>query len=340
MPLPALLPIAGSILGNIFGGIFSGGDRDAAESLFQQSYDEINKLGLPPDLSKPIIYEKFKQAGLLTPEAEQAIDVGISKVSQIQSNPELAKVQMGALEELKSRGKVGLGAEDRLAIAKIRQSAARNAEAKRQQILQQMQARGIAGSGAELATQLAASQAAAEQEGMEGLEVASQASQRALQALQGSGALAGQIRGQEFGEEQAKAAAADELNRFNISNQVSQQSRNVGARNAAQQFNLQGQQTASDRNVAQGNQELNRQKEAQRQYYQDKFTQARAKAQSLQEQASQKAGEAGRKQQAFSQIGSAMGAGAGQLFGRQQAPTSNILTQEEIEKNLREGHGV
>ncbi len=330
--LPALLGAAGSILGNVFGGIFSGSDRDAAERLFQESYDEINKLGLPPDLSKPIILEKFKQAGLLTPEAEQAIDAGVSKVSQIQSNPELAKAQMDALKDLQMRGKVGLGAEDRLAIAKIRQQAARNAEAKRQQILQQMQARGIAGSGAELATQLAASQAAAEQEGMEGLEVASQASQRALQALQGAGTMAGQIRGQEFGEEQAKAAAADELNRFNVSNLINQQARNVGARNAAQQFNIQGAQRASDLNVSQGNQELQRQKEAQRQYYQDKFAQAQAKARALQEQAAQKAGEAGRKQQSFSQIGSAIGAGAGQLLGKQQAPVFDTKTGEKLVK--------
>lgn len=351
-----MFPIAGalgSIGGSILGNIFSSGDREAAERAMAAANAEIQQLQVPIHLAGPIILDKFKREGILTPELEQSIGQEVSKVSQIQEDPRLKEAQLHALGGLKQVSEAGLRPEDRAALSQIRQQAQRDNEAKRQQILQNMQSRGIAGSGNELAAQLAASQSAAESQERAGMDVSSQASQRALQALRESGGLAGNIREQDFGVERVKAGAEDELNRFNIQNQRDVQGRNISAKNAAQDANLRALQTASDRNVGAQNQEYAAQRNRAADVYGMQTQKAKMMSDMLSSKAKQSQDEAARKQQSWSSAGGA----AGQLAQSALTPQAKFdtktgaalhdpqtgkaygSTETDYERALREGHG-
>lgn len=261
----AAVPIIGGILGNMA----SQGQRQGADQMYADAYAQLKNLGYGPDLAKEIIMNKFKSAGALTPEVEKNIDLGISQTEQIQEDPSLRNAQADALRLIQQRGKTGLNPEDRAALNQVRSEVQRDAEAKRQQILQGMQARGMGGSGASLIAQLQAAQSANNQASEQGDTLAAQASRNALSALGQSSQMAGQMRGEDLTVNQTKAAAADLRNRFNVQNQLAQQQRNVQTQNQAQAANLQNQQSIQNANTNMANSELLRQRQAQQEMYQN-----------------------------------------------------------------------
>lgn len=273
----ALPAVAGSVVSGIIGQAgrnASSGASGAQEAILRDSYAALQKIGLPPDQSAAIIKEQFKQAGILTPESEQAILAGPSKMAGVKADQGLVNTQKEALQAIAQRGKVGLAPEDRAAMNQLREQVAQDEEAKRQQIMQSMQARGMGGAGAELAAQLQSSQSSTNRAAQGGDVLAGQASQRALQALSQSGTLAGNIRNQDVSEQAMRAQAEDQLNRFNTTAQQQAQQRNVQARNTAQEANLINQQTVSNKNVDMANAEKLRQLSAQQAYWDNKYKQA------------------------------------------------------------------
>lgn len=347
LEVAAIGAIAGPLIGGVLGNIASGGDRDKANAAAQEAIKIIMETGAPPDQSKAILLDKFRQVGVLTPDIEKQIDVGFSQVSQIKEDPSLRNAQMEALTTLRDRSRTGLGPQDRAALNQIRSEVQRDQEAKRQQIIQAAQARGQAGGGAELLSQLVGSQGAANLASSQGDQVAAQASARALEALKASGQLGGQIRGQDFDVNKTRADAADQLKRFDLTNQVGLQQRNVANANAAKEFNLRGQQTAADRNTAMGNEELYRQSDAKRDYWNDQMKRAGMLSGAKSAEADLHNANAGRTAQMWQGIGSGAGSMFGALAGKMSstAPTAmtdatksvikNDEAQEELERALR-----
>lgn len=278
---------AASLVGNIIGGQQASSQYTAADQLNARALEEIQNVGLPPDLSKEVLLEKYRSAGTLTPELEQAIEQASSQLAQIEVDPTIKQAQMNALSQLQQRARTGLSPEDIAAINDVRRRSAEDSEAKRQQILQSMQERGMDNSGAALIAQLQAAQSESNQASQQADELAAQASRNALQALTNVGNLSGSMRSADFGEASTRAKAADELSRFNIENQRAIQQRNVLAKNVAQEANLRQAQALSDKNIGQSNTELLRQNEAKRQLYQDKLDKARAMAGGYQQRAKQ-----------------------------------------------------
>jgi len=328
MPLGGALTaaaIAGPVVGGIIGNMAASEDREAAMQAAKEAMAIIDAVGAPPDLSKEILIEKFKQVGILTPQLENEVNLGFSKVAQVQEDPSLRSAQIDALSSLKELGKTGLRSEDRAALADIQSKIQQDVEAKRQQIIQNLQSRGQAGGGAELAASLAASQSGAQAAADQGRQVASMASQRALQAMMQQAGLAGNVRSQDFDVATKKASAEDYVNQFNTQNAISRQNRNLERMNQAAASNLNVAQNISDANINAANREKYRQVEAQRQFWQDKLEQARAKAGArtgmipmYQQQAAQTA-------QMWQNIGSGVGQGAAALYGynSKQAPTTS-----------------
>lgn len=259
----------GGIIGGYVGADAASGDKAKAQGYAEQAMNQLISLGMPPDLSKEIIYQKFQEAGILTPEMEQAIEIAHSKVAGMQEDPTGRNAQLEALGQLKDLSHAGLGAQDRADLSRVRNSVQRDLEAKRQQILQNQQARGMGGSGSELITQLQAAQGDANMASQQGMDIAGQAQQRALQALGQYGAMGSQVRGQDYTASMNKAQAEDELNRFNVQNQIARQQRNVANQNLASAQNLKNKQSLMNANVNQGNQELLRQGDAKHQYWED-----------------------------------------------------------------------
>lgn len=320
MALP-LVPLAisagGSILGGIAGGLLSSGDRKRAEDLANEAYSIISQLNLPPDESKALILEKFKEAGIYTPQLEENLKkLPDSAFEQIKTDQRLKDAQMEALTGLQQAGRVGLGPQERAALAVAQDEAAREASGRAGQITQQMAARGAGGSGAELAMQIANQQAEANRESLASLQAGGMASQRALQALQQSGALGGQMESQQYQQQANLAQNRDAISRFNTQLQNEQQRANIERLNQAQLSNLQNRQRIADMNVGQQNTETQRQSNARRQYWQDQAQRAAMLSNARLGQASQYSDKARGTQQSWQNIGSGLGqVGAGLYAG-------------------------
>lgn len=216
--------------------------------------------------------------GEFTPEMEQFIELGPTTMEDISVDPRLKAAQMAALEQMAGLSETGLTPADIAALEQVRRGAAGEAQAKQEQILQEMQQRGQGGSGAELIARLQAAQAGADRASAQGLDVAQMAQQRALQALSQQGAMAGQLRGQEFGEQSDIARARDIVNQFNVQQQQGLQSRNVAAQNQAALRNLSERQRIAEQQAAIQNYQQEQNKALEQQRFQNEMALASGRA--------------------------------------------------------------
>jgi hypothetical protein len=307
MAWAGIIAAAMKIAGGVAGKLFSQEDSNNAQAALQKAWDELQNINAPPELARAIIFKHLQSAGVYSPELEQHIDAGISQVAQIQEDPSLRNAQAQALQGIQQRGRVGLTAEDRVALDKVRTDNARSAEAKRQQILQNFSARGMGGSGAELAAALMSSQSGTNNEAAASDRQAATASQNALAAMTQAGTMAGNIRTQDFDVAKTKASAADEMQRFNVNNQIAMQNRNVERSNQGQQYNLNNNQRISDANTNIDNAELLRQHNAQLTDWQNQRDWVKDKAGVDKEKAGYYQNQADRTQQFWSEMGGAGG---------------------------------
>lgn len=199
----------------VIGEILASMDEAEAEKLIKSATNQYGEIDLPA--LKQIVAEQL----------------GPSELSRIQGDPELAAAQKEALGEIMRVGRDGgLRLEDKAALNEAMGSAARAGTAGYKRVLEDRAQRGISGSGDELVASMKAGQVASQQASDAGLRVAGDAQKRALDAMLAGGRLAGDIRGQEFGEKSRVAEAQDAIKRFNAegrtnaskyNNEVSQQ---------------------------------------------------------------------------------------------------------------------
>jgi len=155
-------------------------------------------------------------------DAEKAILNEVPEMASVFAEPETVSAQKAALQRLQQIGATGYTAEERAAQARIQQEEAARAAGEQQQLRQQFAQRGVGGSGAELAAQMASTQGQANREAMRGLETAAQAQRNAFQAIQAQGNLAGSMRAAGFDEASARARAEDERRKFNATQRAGQ----------------------------------------------------------------------------------------------------------------------
>ena len=250
-PLTTGLLIGGSVAAPLLGGYLGGkkaeGARSTADEYQQKALDQLMNLPDAPQydtssVSMPDYIEPGALEAILpdygivpeySPEMLTAQSLGPSEMAGISTDPDIRRAQMQALQRMQEVGQDGMTAEDEFRMAQMQADIGARQRGAREALQQQMQARGIAGSGLELAAQLQNQQAMAQQENLRGLGLQAQAEQRALDAMMQGGQLAGQMRGQEFNEASAKAQAADAIARFNAQQAAATQAANVGAKNAA-----------------------------------------------------------------------------------------------------------
>ena len=317
--------VAAPIVGGMAGYYFTKEEREKAREMAQKGMAGFESLQLPtydtsglpaaPQFGTEAYLPDYEAVKMYRPELMEAQTTGPSALQQISTDPELRKAQMAALDRLSQVSEEGMTAEDRARLGQIQREVGRAERGSREAILQNMAQRGISGSGLELAAQLSNQQAAAERRQMEGLNVEAMAQRRALEALGQVGDLSGRIRGQDFGEEAQKAAAADAIAKFNAQQQAAAQAANVAAQNLAAQQQwqqqigaqqeqagiLQAQQAQANQLAQQQFQNLTGQQEYMNKMKQQAFKDAYMKAAGtggaalkygdvLQEQAAQKAG--------------------------------------------------
>jgi hypothetical protein len=216
----------------------TGGKDSAAEDAQRQAVRQLQRLELPSIGEMQIQLEQLLLQGQITPEQAQAALIARSNLEDIAVDPQFKQAQINALNKLQEIGEGGLTLQDKANLERIKAEQAAMERGQREAILQNAQARGVAGSGLELAQSMLAQQQASNRSSQQGLDVASMAQQRALQAILQGGQLGGQIRGQDFEEQARVAAAKDAIAQFNAQNQQQVNLANSAARQQANIFNL------------------------------------------------------------------------------------------------------
>ena len=252
--------------------------RSGAEGVYRDIARDVDKIEVPSIEEQFVQVEELVRQGVLTPLEAQEIQADPSLMLEITTDPFIAQAQQQSLAKLQEVGEEGLTLEDKARLEQVRREVGAQERGQRERLAQEMEERGIRGSGIELAAQLQLQQAAADRRSQEALEQEARAEQRALQAIMQSGEVASQMRGQQFAEQSAKAQAEDAIRQFNIANQRQVQEANLQRQMQAQAANLAEQQRIADANVARRQEEALRRAGLKQQRFQNIMQKEETKA--------------------------------------------------------------
>lgn len=254
----------------------------------QQALDFLDSVKVPTTSEMQFRLQRAVEVGELTPIEAQEILATPDMWEQLTISPEVKQAQYRVLNRLGEIAKQGgLDAQARARLERIASDEAMKERGSREAIIQQAAQQGRAGGGLDLAQRLMAQQGSAQSRALRGTEVAAEAERRALEALMAQGQQAGQMRGQEFGEQERVAAAKQAINQFNVANQLAQQEANIGRQMEAQKDKLAEKRRVADFNISQADDEAVRRSEIAQQRYQMEMQKALPKADIRQQQASQ-----------------------------------------------------
>lgn len=169
-------------------------------------------------------------------------DLGASQMGDIHTDPAYKEHEMAALKELEDQSRNGFTASDKAAMAGAESQANRANAGRIGAIKQNMDARGMGGSGMDLVAQMQSSQDANELEAMKELERTGMMADRKTAATQQLGSMSSNLQQRDFGQAAQKAQAADQIARFNNANRMQ-----------AQQYNVGNHQNVANQNVAGAN---------------------------------------------------------------------------------------
>lgn len=200
-------------------------DRRRAKKLRQEALAAWNKVQ-PQDYSEVReLVSGLAEENLINPKEELSILQLDSEGRAAVGDPQAIDAQADALEYLQSvMDTEGMTPQDQAYYYEISDRLDRDAKVANQNIMANLQQRGMAGAGQELAMKMQASQDATQRASRKGLDLAAMAMQRKDEAARQSGDMAMRMREQQFGE-----ARAQDLMRLG----AAQQNYNIG-RSAAQ----------------------------------------------------------------------------------------------------------
>ena len=174
-----------------------------------------------------------------------------SQFGNITTDPRLANAELAALSSLEERANgSGLSLQDEADMARLKTQTNAQNRGRQGAIQQEMQRRGMTGSGMDLVARMQSAQAATDREALASLEKAAMAQAGQRDAAARMGGMASSMRGQQFNEQAQKAQAQDAIARFNTANTVGQQQQNWQAQQRAKQMNWDRTNQTSDRNTA------------------------------------------------------------------------------------------
>lgn len=225
---------AGAPLGP-WGAVIGGGLGAAAGGLFGDDSETTPSEEAYADLSGAVITDP----SYLTPNYDYEyvtpdMLLGDSQRGWAYADQEAVNAQYDALDQLEKWGQGGLTDADMNNMRLAQMDNARAERGAREATMQQMQSRGMGGSGAELAGILGGQQGMANANNAAGLSMQIAAQDRALRAIEGAGNLSSGIRQSSFDEAYGRGSAIDEFNRANTGYQQDVQGRNTERYNAGQ----------------------------------------------------------------------------------------------------------
>jgi hypothetical protein len=222
-------------------------DAKALEALRGAS-DVFKDIPLP-ELKALVLQNPQWLQDLAAPEIKDTADatfenaalerVGPTAFDNVSTDPRLKEQQLAALASLKEISDGGgMTMKDKANLNRVQSQTAQADAGRRDALMQGMARRGMGGSGMELLASLQSSQAATDRQSQEGLDIAGMAQERALNAMLQGGQLAGNVRGQDFGEQAQVAQARDSIAQFNAANSNNMSQFNAGKGLETQMFNI------------------------------------------------------------------------------------------------------
>lgn len=170
----------------------------------------------------------------LTPAEIAQMQAGGTEFDKIRMDPAAMNAWMGALRQMQGvANEGGMDLQSRVAQRQAQAMAAQHEQMQRQAIQQAAANSQRYGGGGELAAQMMAQQGGANSAFMAGSQNAADARNRAIAAMAKTGQMAGDMRGQQFAEQAARAQSQDAINRFNASQRGSAYMANKGLGMAA-----------------------------------------------------------------------------------------------------------
>lgn len=307
-----------SAIGGIVGQMAAGGEKEDSNNAFNDSLAAWTSLAAPDIEKMRLALEDYQSTGVMTPEMQQAINLGQTAMQDISTDPRLKNSQMSALEQMSGIANGQPGAADMAGFELSRQNAAGEMQAKNNQVLQEMQQRGQAGSGAELLAKLKNNQSGADMLQKAQLEQAQAMQQARMQALAQQGSMSTNIRGQDYDEQANLAKAKDAISAFNTQNQQNVSNANVGAKNQAQASNLANQQQIANQNTMTHNSQQQFNKGLEQQNFNNQLNMAAGKSNAYAAKGARQAQNAAQTAQMYQQAGESadeMGKSAMSMFG-------------------------
>lgn len=336
--------IAAPIIGGIMGGQQADKDRNAANQARQQALAQFAGLSVPEIEQMKLNLEQYQSQGVLTPELEQLVQQGNTAMGDISSDPRLRQEQMKSLDALSMLAGGNMTPADQAAFQLARNQAAGEMQAKNNQVLQEMQQRGQAGSGAELLAKLKNNQSGAQMLQQAQLEEAKAMQQARQQAIAQLANVSGNIRGQDYDEAANLARAKDSIAQFNAQNAQSVGSRNTAIKNQAQLGNLTNAQQLANMNTENMNKQQIANKGLIQQRFGNEMDLASAKAGQYGNQASAADRQAGQTAAMWSGIGQGAGTAFGALannYSKQTAdsPTGGVSEAADVGYSVNSRQG-
>ena len=350
MAIPVWLPIAAQVGGSLLGGLLGQGDRNAANDAFNRAMEEIKNLQIPDIEKQKLFMEMYANAGNYSPELQQFLELGPSKVEGISLDPRYKDMQMKALEQMNQIATQGVTDADLAIIEMARRKAAGEAEAKTQQALMREQSMGRGGSGSTLMAMLQSAQSGADRQQQAALEEAARAAQARMQATGQLGQMAGSQAEQEWQRSLAKTDRQDAIARMNAEAKRQIDAANVAARNQAAYAQWQNNQQIANQNVQLRNQQQMYNKQLEQQRFQNELQKRQLMAGMYGQQSQRYDKRASDTAAGWGQIGQGIGMGLWQYNQRpfQQAQANlqnaqaqyynnynNAYNQQELEKELK-----
>ncbi len=247
--------------------------------MLEEAKAQLQAVPVPSPEMLHVQLQQLVQQGAVSPEDAQAVLVQHNAYDDATGSSTARGAQLGALKDLQDKADAGgLTDTDRASIQANLDTTANTERGQNLAIGEDARRRGISGSGLELAQKLMAQQSGADQAGRRGMDIAALAEQSRAKALENAANLGGQIENQTFGEQSAKASAANQIAQYNATNQQDVTLKNIAARNAAQAANLAEKQRVSDANTQMENTNRTRDKNLVEQQYNDRLDKAKAVA--------------------------------------------------------------
>jgi len=303
------LPIVSGILGSeAAAGAKKNSENDMKAAL--AAYTNINL----PDIEKMrLALEQYQSQGNLTPSTETTQQLGDTALQNVNLDPKYNEATMSALAKMSQVAEQGLPDVDRAQLQSMLNQSNQQNTSNQKAILENRAARGMGGSGDELAAQLASAQGSSNQASEQALQLASIAAQRKLDASDRAGSLGNTLQQADYGRQKDLYGKQDAIAEFNANQRTNSQMRNVDRGNRAQEINLAANQNLSNKNVDTRNDQQKFNKGLEQNNFDNAIKKAGGVSAGYQNMANLNAGQATDTAKMYSGIGSGLGTGFASL---------------------------